>query len=109
MLSAPACVNHIFPSGPATMLLTVVAGAVNSVTTPLELMRPIWLEPGCVNHMPPGPGEIPRGLLLAVMPEKNSVLVGAGAGTRRCAGATGSGPAEFDGPLHAAMVLAKTS
>src|SRR5580700_11412357 len=104
--SAPLWVNHRLPSGPWTMLLTPLAGAGNSVTTPLAVMRAIWLDPGCVNHMSLcGPFAIPRGLLLGVMPLKNSVLDGAG--LRMAAAATVRlGMAEFEPPAHAATPLA---
>ena len=53
--------------------------AVNSVTAPLGVIRPIRSPNSSVNQrLPSGPAVIPTGLLPAVMPVANSVTAPAG-------------------------------
>ncbi len=56
-----------------------VMPALNSVTTPVGVIRPIRLPTYSVNHrLPSGPAVMPQGCAPAVMPALNSVTTPAG-------------------------------
>ena len=76
-----ACsVNHIFPSGPAVIPVGPEKGvmpAVNSVTTPSVVIRPILFAFTSVNQrFPSGPAVIYAGKAEGEMPAEYSTICG---------------------------------
>ena len=69
ILLTPDSVNHIAPSGPATISPGALGplgskGSANSVMRPVVVMRPILLASVSANHSAPsGPSAIPEGPL----------------------------------------------